>query len=92
AQAEATELIAQAHKQAREIVEAAENEATSRVAAAEGRLVELRAERDTIAEYVESLRAIVAGALEAPAPKKSQKSSKRSKPRAVEQQPDSAAS
>ncbi len=92
AQAESAELITQAQKQAREIVEAAEHEATSRVAAAESRLVELRAERDTIAEYVESLRAIVAGALEAPRPKKSQKSSKRSKPRAVEQQPDSAAS
>jgi hypothetical protein len=38
------------------------------VVAAERRLVELRAERNTIAEYVESLRAVVAGVLDAPTP------------------------
>lgn len=92
AQSKAAELISEAENQAREIIQRAEEEATSRVAAAERRLIELRSERDTIAEYVESLRTIVGGVLEAPAPKKVASASKRSKPRAVAQQQDSAAS
>jgi len=37
----------------------ANQQAEETVAAAEKRLVELRAERETIAEYVESLRSVV---------------------------------
>ena len=92
AQARAAQLVADAEQKAREIIQVAEQEATSRVAAAERRLIELRSERDTIAEYVESLRTIVGAVLDAPAPKKARAASKRSKPRAVEQQADSAAS
>ena len=92
AQARAAQLVADAEQRAREIIQVAEEEATSRVAAAERRLIELRSERDTIAEYVESLRTIVGAVLDAPAPKKARTASKRSKPRAVEQQADSAAS
>lgn len=92
AQARAAQLVAGAEQKAREIIQVAEEEATSRVAAAERRLIELRSERDTIAEYVESLRTIVGAVLDAPAPKKARTASKRSKPRAVEQQADSAAS
>ncbi len=65
---------------------AAEEEATTRVAAAERRLTELRSERNTIAEYIESLRTIVGAVLEAPAPAKRPARAKRSKPRAVAQQ------
>jgi hypothetical protein len=84
--------VAVAEEKAREIIRVADEEATARVAAAERRLIELRSERDTIAEYVESLRSIVGAVLDAPAPKKAAAASKRSKPRAVEQQADSAAS
>jgi hypothetical protein len=70
----------------------AEVEATNRVAAAERRLAELRSERDTIAEYVESLRAIVGAVVAAPEPVKKAAAAKRSKPRAVAQRQDSAAS
>jgi len=41
------------------IVAEANQQAEETVAAAEKRLVELRAERETIAEYVESLRSVV---------------------------------
>jgi len=57
-----------AEDKATQIVATAENEATARVAAAERRLVELRVERNTIAEYVESLRAVVAKVLDVPTP------------------------
>jgi DivIVA domain-containing protein len=60
--------LREAEDKARHIISEAEREATSRVAAAERRLVELRAERDTIAEYVEGLRTAVAGVLEVPKP------------------------
>lgn len=63
AQKAAAQTLKQAEDKAAEIIGAAEEDAVSRVAAAERRLVELRAERDSIAEYVESLRAIVEGAL-----------------------------
>ncbi len=60
---EAANTIASAHKRATEMVHAAEKEAMERVAAAEARLIELSAERDTIASYVESLRTIVGGVI-----------------------------
>ena len=92
AQSQAAQLVAEAEEKARDIIRVADEEATTRVAAAERRLIELRSERDTIAEYVESLRTIVGAVLDAPAPKKAVASSKRSKPRAVGRQADSAAS
>ncbi|MDP5129178.1 MAG: hypothetical protein NWP37_05340, partial [Pontimonas sp.] len=79
AQSEAAQLVAEAEEKAREIIRVADEEATARVAAAERRLIELRSERDTIAEYVESLRSIVGAVLDAPAPKKAAAASKRSK-------------
>jgi hypothetical protein len=57
--AEARKLVTQAKKEASAIVRQAETEAMERVAAAESRLVVLSAERDTIAQYVEGLRAVV---------------------------------
>jgi hypothetical protein len=92
AQKKAQEVVAAAETKGREIMAAAEVEATNRVAAAERRLAELRSERDTIAEYVESLRAIVGAAVAAPEPAKKAAAAKRSKPRAVAQRQDSAAS
>jgi chromosome segregation ATPase len=92
AQQRAQEVVAAAESQARDIIRVAEEEATTRVAAAERRLTELRSERNTIAEYIESLRTIVGAVLEAPAPAKQPARSKRSKPRAVGRQQDSAAS
>jgi DivIVA domain-containing protein len=92
AQKKANDVLAQAETRAEEIIRSAESEATGRVAAAERRLLELRSERDTIAEYVESLRTIVGAVLDAPAPAKKVAVAKRSKPRAVEPQQSSAAS
>lgn len=92
AQKKATAVVAQAQKKAREIIRSAEDEATARVAAAERRLIELRSERDTIADYVESLRAVVGAVVDKPAPVKKASSAKRSKPRATARQQDSAAS
>lgn len=92
AQKKAAAIVAESQRKAREIIQAAEEEATSRVAAAERRLIELRAERETIADYVESLRTIVGAVLDAPAPAKKVAAAKRSKPRAVEPQRRSAAS
>jgi chromosome segregation ATPase len=92
AQQKAQEVVAAAKAQARDIIRLAEEEAVTRVAAAERRLTELRSERNTIAEYVESLRTIVGAVLEAPAPAKRPTRAKRSKPPAVEPQQDSAAS
>ena len=57
--AEARKLVARAKKDASAIIRQAEAEAMERVAAAESRLVVLSAERDTIAQYVEGLRAVV---------------------------------
>ena len=61
AEEEARALIAKAEEKARVIVAEANQQAEDTVAAAEKRLVELRAERETIAEYVESLRSVVGG-------------------------------
>ena len=71
----AADLVAEAEKKAAELIHAAEEEATSRVAAAEARLIELSAERETIASYVESLRTVVGDVLahEEPKPAKSRK-------------------
>lgn len=66
----ASETVSGAEKRAAEIILQAEKEATARVAAAEKRLVELRTERDTIAEYVEGLRTVVAGVVTVPDPRK----------------------
>lgn len=60
---QAQKTLADAQKQGAAIILEAEGEATARVAEAERRLVELRAERDTISEYVESLRSIFGKAL-----------------------------
>jgi hypothetical protein len=92
AQQKAQDVVAAAETQARDIIRVAEEEATTRVAAAERRLTELRSERNTIAEYIESLRTIVGAVLEVPAPAKQPARPKRSKPRAVAPQRDSAAS
>lgn len=97
AQKAASQRIKEAKDQAAHIVSAAEEEATNRVAAAERRLVELRAERDSIAEYVESLRAIVGAAVKAQKPPAAAKIGSRQKTtpsssRAKEKRPDSAAS
>lgn len=94
AQRDADKTIAEAEARAQEIIRLADVEATARVAAAERRLVELRGERDTIAEYVESLRAIVGATLAAPKPMPTKKASgsKRSKSPVEAVQQDSAAS
>ena len=63
--AEARKLVARAKKDASTIIRQAEAEAMERVAAAESRLVVLSAERDTIAQYVEGLRAVVGKAVAA---------------------------
>jgi cell division septum initiation protein DivIVA len=76
----ASDTLQAAENRAAEIVRSAEEEATSRVAAAERRLVELRAERDTIAGYVESLRSVVSKVVAveaATSPKKPRESAKR---------------
>ena len=82
--------VSAAEERAAEIIRLAEIEATARVAAAERRLVELRAERDTIAGYIESLRSVVGDALAVPAP--AQQPSKQANSRKVAKRPDSAAS
>lgn len=66
---EASDLVAAAEKKAAGIIQVAEEEATSRVAAAEARLIELSAERETIASYVESLRTVVDDALDQKPPR-----------------------
>ena len=55
----AQKTVLEAEKRALEILRKADVEATQTVAGAELRLVELAAERDTIAQYVQSLRTIV---------------------------------
>jgi cell division septum initiation protein DivIVA len=55
----AKKTVVDAEKQALDIIRMADVEATQTVAGAEQRLVELAAERDTIAQYVQSLRTIV---------------------------------
>jgi len=72
---ESADLVAAAENKAAELIRVAEKEATSRVAAAEARLIELSAERETIASYVESLRTVVGDALnhEPPPPPKTRK-------------------
>jgi len=97
AQKAAAQTIKAAEDKAADIVSAADEEATRRVAAAERRLVELRAERDSIAEYVESLRTIVGAALtvnQPPADKKigSRQRTKQPTARAEDKRRDSAAS
>lgn len=59
AEAQARAVIAEAEEKARRIVVEASAQADEKVVAAEKRLIELRAERETIAEYVESLRKVV---------------------------------
>lgn len=90
----ATAAIRAAEDKAKAIIASAEKEATSRVAAAERRLVELRAERNTIAEYIEGLRTVVAGVLDAPTPgaRKPKADAKESTPRRVAPKQDSQAS
>jgi len=92
AQQEAAATVAAAEQKAADIILAADREGAARVAEAERRLVELRAERDTIAQYVESLRAVVGAVVNAPTPVRKETRAKRSKPRAVAGQKDSAAS
>lgn len=72
AEEEARAIVATAEEKARTIVAEATQQAEETVAAAEKRLTELRAERETIAEYVESLRSVV-GNIEAAAAKKAKK-------------------
>ena len=90
----ARETIAAAEARAALLILEAEEEATNRVAAAERRLVELRAERDTIADYIESLRTVVGEALAVTKPQKSVRSgpARQANSRKVAKQPDSAAS
>ena len=90
----ASEKIAAAEARAALLIRQAEEEATNRVAAAERRLVELRAERDTIADYIESLRAVVGKILavtKAPIPVRSSRARPATSRKAAKQ-PDSAAS
>ena len=90
----ASETIAAAEARAAQIIRQAEGEATNRVAAAERRLVELRVERDTIADYIESLHAVVGKALavtKAPRPT-ANGSAKQATSRKAAKQPNSAAS
>jgi hypothetical protein len=90
----ASETIAAAEARAVLIIRQAEDEATNRVAAAERRLVELRAERDTIADYIESLRAVVGEALAVTKAPRSvgNGAAKQASSRKGAKQPDSAAS
>ena len=53
------ELIAEAEKKAATIIADAEAQAEEKISQMERRLVELRAERDTIADYLTSLRQVV---------------------------------
>ncbi len=52
-------IIAEAEEKARVVVAEANQQADEKVSVAEKRLIELRAERETIAEYVESLRSVM---------------------------------
>lgn len=88
----ASEALGVAEDRASEIIRLAEIEATTRVAAAERRLVELRAERDTIAGYIESLRSVVGDALGIVAPVSPKHDSRQANSRKVAKRPDSAAS
>jgi len=94
AERNAIKALRVAKAKASEIISAAESEATSRVADAERRLVELRAERDTIAEYIEGLREAVTALLNAPTPQSLEKKEtpKVSTPRRRAPKQDSAAS
>jgi cell division septum initiation protein DivIVA len=94
AQKAARETIAAAEARAALLILQAEEEATNRVAAAERRLVELRAERNTIADYIESLRTVVGEAFAVTKPPKSVRSApaKQASSRKAVKQPDSAAS
>jgi DivIVA domain-containing protein len=94
AERDALKALQLAKAKASEIISAAESEATSRVADAERRLVELRAERDTIAEYIEGLREAVTDLLKAPTPQSMEKktTAKVSTPRRGAPKQDSAAS
>ncbi len=60
-QAEARTIIEEANKKAKIIIKEATLAAEEQVAQAEKHLVELRAERETIAGYIESLRKVVQG-------------------------------
>lgn len=75
----AAQTIKDAHDEAAKILSAADKEATNRVAAAERRLVELHVERNSIAEYVESLRTVVGAALAAAKPEAPKKTGSRQK-------------
>ena len=91
---ESKKMMADAKKLAAKIVRDAEDDATARVAGAEQRLIELRAERNTIAEYVSSLRTIVGKVVvtEEKAANKAKPATKRAKPRATASKKDSSAS
>ena len=58
---EAKQTVAAAEARAAEMVREAEQTARATLAESEKRVAELRAERDTIAGYIESLRTVVAG-------------------------------
>jgi hypothetical protein len=88
----ALQTVGKAEDRAADIIRQSEIEATARVAAAERRLVELRAERDTIAQYIESLRAVVGDALGVAAPTVKKPVLKQANSRKAAKQPDSAAS
>jgi cell division septum initiation protein DivIVA len=91
----ALDTIAAAETRAAAIVRRGEEEATTRVAAAERRLVELRAERDTIADYIETLRVVVGKSVavaKAPRAVPGNASPKASSSRKAAKQQDSAAS
>jgi regulator of protease activity HflC (stomatin/prohibitin superfamily) len=91
---ESKKIVADAKKIAAQVVAHAETDAMARVAAAEHRVIELDVERNTIAEYVSSLRAIV-GKVVATEEKASQKAvpaTKRATSQAMGSKKDSAAS
>jgi len=86
--AEARKLVTQAKKEASAIIRQAEAEAMERVAAAESRLVVLSAERDTIAQYVEGLRAVVGKVVAADRRKREPEAAKARSSRAKGKQED----
>jgi len=55
----ARKVIAKAEKKATSLIEDAEKTADEKIAAMEARLIELRSERDTIADYLASLKEVV---------------------------------
>lgn len=91
---ESKKIVADAKKIAAQVVAHAETDAMARVAAAEHRVIELDVERNTIAEYVSSLRAIVGKvvATEEKASKKAAPATKRATSQATGSKKDSAAS